>query len=54
MVEGPEAATGVIEDAVEDDAHAARVRRIEQFAKRLVAAKHRIYVEVVVRVIAMV
>jgi hypothetical protein len=54
MVKGPEATTGMIEDAVENDTHAARVCRIEKFSKRLVTTKHRIYVEVVVRVIAMV
>ena len=54
MMKRPKAATGVIEYAVENDAHPARVRRIEQFTKRLVTTEHRIYVEVVVRVIAMV
>ena len=54
MMKRPKAATGVIENAVENDAHPARVRRIEQFTKRLVTTEHRIYVEVVVRVIAMV
>ena len=54
MVKWPEAATCMIEHAVENDAHAARVRRVEQFAQRLVPAEHRIDVEVVIRVIAMV
>ena len=54
MVEGPESATRMIEDTIKNHAHVARVCGIEQFAQGLVTAKHRINVEVVVRVIAMI
>ena len=44
----------MIEDAIKNYAHAAHMRRIKQFAERLIATKHWINVEVVIRVIAMV
>ena len=54
VVERPEAATGVVEDAVEDDPHPALVGAIEQLAERRVAAEQRVDLEVVVRVVAVV
>ncbi len=54
MVEREEAAAGVVEDTVEDDAHPAAVRGVEQLAQGVVAAEQRVDLEVVVRVIAMV
>ena len=50
----PEAATRVVEDAVEDDPHPARVGRVEQLAQRVVAPEERIDAEIVVGVVAMV
>ena len=54
MVKGPESATRMIEDAIKNHAHAARVCAIKQFAQRLVATEHRINVEVVIRVVAVI
>ena len=54
VVERPEATTGVVEDAVEDDAHPPAVRHVEQLAQRLVPAEQRVDMEVVVRVVAVV
>ena len=54
MVERPEAAAGVVEDAVEDDPHAAGVGRVEQLAQGRVAAEQRIDQLVVVGVVAVV
>ena len=42
VVERPEAAAGVVEDAVEDDPHPAAVRLVEQLAQRVVAAEQRV------------
>ena len=53
-MERPEAAAGVVEDAVEDDPHAAGVGRVEQLAQRRVAAEQRVDRQVVVGVVAMV
>ena len=53
-MERPEPAAGVVEDAVEDDPHAAAVRRVEELAERRVAAEERVDLEVVVRVVAVV
>ena len=53
-MEGPEAAAAVIEDAVEDDAHAAGMGLVEQLAQGLVAAQQGVDVEVVVGVIAVI
>ena len=50
----PEAATGVIEDTVEDDFHVFGVSRIDEFSQSLVATQQRIDVEVVERVVAMI
>ena len=49
-----EAATGVVEDAIEHDADALGMRCFDQTAQGLVAAQHRIDLVVIVRVIAMV
>ncbi len=54
MVEREEAATGVVEDAIEHDAHPASVCRVEQLAQRVIATEQRIDLEVVVRVVAVV
>ena len=53
-MERPEAAAAVVEDAVEDHPHAARVRLVEQLPQRLVAAQQRVDRQVVVRVVAVV
>ena len=53
-MERPETAAGVVEDAVEDDLHAARVGRVEQLAQRRVAAQQRVDHLVVVRVVTVV
>ena len=53
-MERPEAATGVIEHAVEDDAHPALVGAIEQLAQGGIAPEQRVDVEVVVGVVAVV
>ena len=50
----PEAAAGMIEHTIGQDADAARVRPIDQFAQRRVAAQNRIDVEIVVGVIAVI
>ncbi len=54
VVERPEAARGVVEDAVQDDPHPAAVRRVEELAERVVAAQERVDGHVVERVIPMV
>ena len=54
MVEGPEAAAGVVEDAVEDDLHPARVAGVEQLAERGVAPEKRVDRQVVIGVVAVV
>ena len=54
VVEGEEAAAGVVEHPVEDHAHAAPVGGVEQSAQGVVAPEHRIDREVVVGVVAMV
>ena len=53
-MERPEAAPGVVEDAVEHHPHPAPVGRLDQVGERLVAAEQRIDREVVVRVISVV
>ena len=53
-MEGPEAAAGMVEDAVQHDVHIAGVGGVEQFAQRVVAAQQRIDLHVVEGVIAMV
>ncbi len=54
VVERPEPAPGVVEDAVEDDPHPAVVGRVEQLAQGIVATEQRIDRQVVVGVIAVV
>ena len=54
VVEGPEPATGVVEHAVEHDAHPAFVRPIQELAQGRVATEERVDVEVVVGVVAVV
>ena len=53
-MERPEAASGVVEHAVEDDPDPAVVGGVEQLAQRRVAAEQRVDREVVVRVVAVV
>ncbi len=53
-MEGPEAAAGVVEDAVQHDVHVPGVGRVEQLAQRCVAAQQRVDLHVVKRVIAVV
>ena len=54
VMERPEPTAAVVEHAIEDDAHAARVTRVEELAQRIVAAEERVDLEVVVRVVAVV
>ena len=54
VVEGPEAAPAVVEDAVEDDPHPSGMGLIQQLAQGGIAAQEGVHVEVVVGVIAMV
>ena len=54
VMEWEEAATGVVEDAIEHDAHPAPVRGVEQLAQGVIAAEQRIDLEVVVGVISVV
>jgi hypothetical protein len=54
MVEGPEPAPGVIEHAVEDQAHAPRMDGVQELSKRRVPAQERVDLEVVVGVVAVV
>ena len=54
VLEREEAATGVVEHAVEDDPDPARVGRVEQLPERGVAAEQRIDRQVVRRVVAVV
>ena len=54
VVEGPKAARGVVKHTVQNDIHAARVRRVQEFAQRLVAAEQRIYLHVIECVVAVV
>ena len=49
-----EAARGVVEDAVQHHPDAPGVGRVQQLAQRRVAAQHRVHLEIVVGVIAMV
>src|SRR5689334_9599677 len=51
VVEGPEAPTGMVEDAIKDHAHAALVTRIQQRAERALTAEQRVDRQVVVGVI---
>ena len=54
VVELKEAPRGVVEHAIQHHPDAAGVGRVQQLAQRRVAAQHRIHLEVVVGVIAMV
>ena len=54
VIELIEAPAGVIEHPVEDDTHAAPVRRVEQPCERGIPAEERVNLVIVVRVIAMI
>ncbi len=54
VMKGPEAAAGVVEDAIQHHVHAARVCGVEQFAQRGIATQQRIDLHVVEGVIAVV
>ncbi len=54
VVKRPEAASGVVEDAVEHDSHSPPVGRVEQLSQRRVSAQERVDRQVVVGVIAVV
>ena len=54
VVERPQSAAGVVEDAIQDQPHAALVYRVDQLAQRFVAAQQRIHPPVVVGVVPMI
>ena len=54
VMERPEAAARVVEDPVQDDPHPAAMCSVEQLAQRSVAPQHRVDVQVVVGVVAVI
>jgi hypothetical protein len=54
MVERPEAAAGVVENAIQNDPDACRVSFIEQLAQGFVPAQQRIDLKVIKRMIAVI
>ncbi len=54
VVELEEAAAGVVEDAIQHHTDAAGVRSVEQPPQGGIAAQHRVHLEVIVRVVAMI
>ena len=53
-MKGPEAAAGVIEHPIQDDADAAGVSRIQQRPQRLIASQQWIHLVIIVGVITMI
>ena len=53
-MEGPEATTGMIEDAIEDDPHAAVVRLIQELSQGGIAPEQGVDLVVIIGVVAVV